>query len=55
MDSWRCIDWAYRALRALLLGDAGAALEAARRARELADVRGFERDIVRPSGCWAGR
>ncbi|MCH7922292.1 MAG: tetratricopeptide repeat protein [Nitrospinae bacterium] len=39
--------WAYRALRALLMGDAKDALEAARRARELADVQLFERDIIR--------
>ena len=38
--------WAYRALRALLMGDAEAALEAARQARELADVRAYERDII---------
>jgi len=42
-----CVVWSYRALCALLIGDAGAALEAARRARELADVRGYERDIIR--------
>ena len=41
------INWAYRALRALLMGNTQAALEVARRARELADVRGYERDIVR--------
>jgi tetratricopeptide (TPR) repeat protein len=46
-----CVVWAYRALRALLLGDAGAALEAARRARKLADIYhpGYgqiERDII---------
>jgi tetratricopeptide (TPR) repeat protein len=43
---------AYRAERALLMGDAGAALAAARRARELADEVArtqfpFERDIIR--------
>jgi tetratricopeptide (TPR) repeat protein len=41
------IVWSYRALRALLTGEAGAALEAARRARELADVECLERDIIR--------
>ncbi|MEE8390454.1 MAG: hypothetical protein V3S14_06610, partial [Anaerolineae bacterium] len=39
--------WAYRALRALLMGDADAALEAACQARELADVERVERDIIR--------
>lgn len=34
---FQCVAWAYRALRALLIGDAGAAVGAARRARELAD------------------
>jgi hypothetical protein len=48
----QCITWAYRALRALLMGEAGAALAAARRARELADIfhPGYgkiERDIIR--------
>jgi tetratricopeptide (TPR) repeat protein len=48
----QCVDWAYRALRALLMGDARAALAAARRARELADIfhSGYgkiERDIIR--------
>ncbi len=47
-----CIDEAYRALRALLMGDAKAALEAARQARELADETArtrfpHERDFVR--------
>jgi tetratricopeptide (TPR) repeat protein len=37
------ITWAYRAL---LMGDAKAALAAARRARKLADVRAYERDIL---------
>jgi len=41
-----CLDWDYRALRALLMGDASMALEASRRARELADVRGFEADVI---------
>ena len=46
-----CVVWAYRALRALLMGDAEAALAAARRARELADdfARSrfpIERDII---------
>jgi tetratricopeptide (TPR) repeat protein len=48
----QCVDWAYHALRALLMEDAGAALAAARRARELADILhpGYgkiERDIIR--------
>ena len=34
------------ALRALLVGETKAALEAARRARELTDVLGYERDII---------
>jgi tetratricopeptide (TPR) repeat protein len=38
---------AYRALRGLLMGGPDAALDAARRARELADVLGYERDIIR--------
>jgi tetratricopeptide (TPR) repeat protein len=38
---------AYRALRVLLMGDAEAALEAARRARELAGVERVEADIIR--------
>jgi len=47
-----CLDESYRALRALLMGDAAAALKAARQARELADEvarSGFpiERDIIR--------
>ena len=41
------IVWAYRALQALLMDDPDVALDAARRARELADVRGYERDIIR--------
>jgi tetratricopeptide (TPR) repeat protein len=41
-----CLDEAYRALRALLMGEAEAALEAARRARELADARAYERDVI---------
>jgi hypothetical protein len=46
------VTWAYRSLGALLVGDSIAALEAARRARELAEL-GFpglgqlERDIIR--------
>ncbi len=42
-----CIDWAYRALRALLMGDPAAALTAAQKARELAEDRKYERDFVR--------
>jgi tetratricopeptide (TPR) repeat protein len=48
----QCVAWAERALRALLTGDAGAALKAARRSRELADETArsehpYERDIIR--------
>jgi tetratricopeptide (TPR) repeat protein len=39
--------WAYRALCALLAEETPFALAAARRARELADGRGFERGIIR--------
>jgi tetratricopeptide (TPR) repeat protein len=45
-----CIVWAYRALRALLMEEAEAALEAARKSRELADVQRVERDIIRAEG-----
>jgi len=38
---------AYRALHALLMDDTQTALKAARKARELADVRHAERDIIR--------
>jgi tetratricopeptide (TPR) repeat protein len=46
-----CVNESYRTLRALLMGDAGAALEAVRQARELADIfhPGYgkiERDII---------
>ena len=41
------ITWAYHALRALLMGDAKAALKAASKARELADVERLEADIIR--------
>ena len=41
---------AYRALRSLIMGDPQAAFEAARQARELADVTSNERDIIR--GEW---
>ncbi len=40
------VNWAYRALRALLMGDAQAALEAARQARQLADMERVECDII---------
>ena len=48
---FQCVVWAYRAQRALLMGDATAAVEAARRVRELADERARsgrpnERDII---------
>ena len=43
---WQGIVWAYRALRSLLMGDPQAALEAARHARELADIKSLERDII---------
>ncbi len=46
-DQGKCLDESYRALRALLMGDAHTAVEAARRARELADVKRVERDIIR--------
>ena len=47
-----CVVWTYRALQALLMGDARRALEAARKARQLADETArvlypHERDIVR--------
>ncbi|MEW6103251.1 MAG: tetratricopeptide repeat protein [bacterium] len=42
-----CLDEAYRSLRALLMEDADSALKEALRARELADVRHYERDIIR--------
>jgi len=42
-----CLDKTYHALRALLAGDTDGALEAAHRARELADVRRNEIDIIR--------
>jgi len=47
-----CVTWAYRAQRALLMGEAEAALAAARQARELAEIfrPGYgktERDIIR--------
>jgi len=41
------IVWAYRALRALLMGNLKEASEAARQSRELADVHRVERDIIR--------
>jgi tetratricopeptide (TPR) repeat protein len=41
------VAWAYRALGALLMGEAKTALEGSSRARELADVYSFERDIIR--------
>jgi tetratricopeptide (TPR) repeat protein len=49
-----CVGWAYRALRALLMGrvrgeegEAEDPLYAARRARELADVLGYEHNVIR--------
>jgi tetratricopeptide (TPR) repeat protein len=39
--------WAYRTLRALLMADARSALEAAHKARELADIERVEADIIR--------
>jgi hypothetical protein len=39
--------WAYQALRALLGNNPQEALKCARRSRELADVEGYERDIIR--------
>ena len=41
------IVWAYRAQRALLMGEAEAALEAAGQSRKLADVRAYVRDLIR--------
>jgi tetratricopeptide (TPR) repeat protein len=41
------VTWALRALLALLMGDAKAALGAARRARELANAHRNEKDIIR--------
>jgi tetratricopeptide (TPR) repeat protein len=43
----QCMIWAYRALRALLMEDADKALTQAKRARELADDRHYEIDIIR--------
>jgi tetratricopeptide (TPR) repeat protein len=42
-----CVVWACRALRALLMGKGEAALEAARRAHEIAISRQNERDVIR--------
>jgi tetratricopeptide (TPR) repeat protein len=47
----QCIGWAYRALRALLMGDAGAALKAARQAcefwcKDAEETYPVERDII---------
>lgn len=39
--------WFYYALRALFMKDAAEAIDAARRSRELSDVRRYERDIIR--------
>jgi len=39
--------WAYRALTSLLAGDVAPALSAARRARDLAELGPYERDIIR--------
>jgi len=39
--------WAYHALTSLLAGDLAMALSAARRARELAELGAYERDIIR--------
>jgi tetratricopeptide (TPR) repeat protein len=41
-----CLDETDRALRALLMSDAEQALSSAKKARELADVRYYERDII---------
>ena len=41
-----CVVWAYRALRALLMGDKSA-FTAAQQARTLADAEHYERDIIR--------
>ncbi|MBI3538210.1 MAG: hypothetical protein HY070_11725 [Chloroflexi bacterium] len=41
------VNWLFRALRALMMGDARAALEAAQQARTLADLVIVERDIIR--------
>ncbi len=38
--------WAYRSLRAILMSNFKEALEHARKARELADVKKYERDII---------
>lgn len=43
----KCVVWAYRAIRALLLGDTKAALEASRKAYEIACSRQNERDLIR--------
>jgi len=39
--------WAHQTLRALLMGNAGAALNVSKRARELANIERVERDIIR--------
>ena len=46
-DQSEGIVWAYRALLGLLRGDFKSALKAARDSRRLADVEGYERDIIR--------
>ena len=47
MDQWECVNTAYRSLRALLMGDAEAALAAASKTRELANVERLEQDVIR--------
>jgi tetratricopeptide (TPR) repeat protein len=45
-DQQQGVGWSYRALRALLMEDADKALKHALRARELADDRYYEQDII---------
>ncbi len=43
----QCVVWAYRSIRSLLMSRAGEALKSAEKARELADVRHYEIDVIR--------
>jgi len=46
LQQWQGLTWSCGALCALLTGKAPAALEATRKARGLANVKGYERDII---------